>query len=114
MADTQEHYHSDPGLQPERTSLAWTRTTVALMVASTVLLRWAHLYGPYIVGVSIFLMCTAATVLLTQRKRYVRSAKGLGHEQVTPNVMAVVLLTAAMVLFGGAAIVFVLIEALNR
>ena len=37
--------HSDPGLQPERTTLAWTRTVVAMLVVGAVMLRWAHLYG---------------------------------------------------------------------
>ncbi|QYH20323.1 DUF202 domain-containing protein [Corynebacterium aquatimens] len=32
--------HADPGLQPERTSMSWSRTAISMLVVSSILLRW--------------------------------------------------------------------------
>ena len=35
---------ADPGLQPERTAMSWTRTGLAMLVCAATLLRWADAY----------------------------------------------------------------------
>lgn len=40
--------HGDPGLQPERTVLAWGRTTLTLVTASAIFLRWIPEHGPLV------------------------------------------------------------------
>lgn len=63
----------DPGLQPERTSLAWGRTTLAMVVASLLFLRWIPDYGWFPVILIGLALLTAAGVFLNQRRRYARS-----------------------------------------
>jgi Cu2+-exporting ATPase len=40
----------DPGLQPERTALAWGRTVLTLIAASAVCLRWLPDQGPFVLA----------------------------------------------------------------
>ncbi len=100
MTDMVDRLHDDPGLQPERTVLSWTRTTVALTVASAVLLRWAAHY-PALVYIVIAGMATMALwIYATQRRRYRSASLGLAGERVTPAAGSVVVLSAAMTLLG--------------
>ncbi|MDQ0937941.1 DUF202 domain-containing protein [Streptomyces turgidiscabies] len=49
----------DPGLQPERTRLAWRRTTLSSTVAALLAGRTALHGGPSAVGVSVCAVCCA-------------------------------------------------------
>lgn len=44
----------DPGLQPERTALAWQRTAVSFFAASLLILRWVETLG--IIAVAMVLL----------------------------------------------------------
>ncbi|MGP9725220.1 DUF202 domain-containing protein [Corynebacterium sp. AOP40-9SA-29] len=113
---------TDPGLQPERTSMSWGRTSLAYLVAAAVMLRWAPHYGAVVVGVSGGLMLVAGVIYATQRRRYDRyrrvvagSVAGAqtGSQDAAPGVSsgAVVALTAGTVVLGLAGMVFVLADA---
>lgn len=106
-----DRLHDDPGLQPERTSLAWTRTVVAMLVASAVLLRWSGVYGPAVLGIAGVLFVLAIVVVSTQRRRYIAASYGLSRGAVGANVVAVVALTSSLLLLGIAGLVFVLADA---
>lgn len=83
-------FHGDPGLQPERTALAWARTMMALVTVSAIFLRWLPHHGPpvlLLVGVS---MVTAAAIYLTQRHRYRASVHGITTGAVGANISPVV------------------------
>ncbi|QGU06047.1 Inner membrane protein YidG [Corynebacterium occultum] len=92
--------HDDPGLQPERTSLAWARTTVSYSVATAILLRWLPHYGMLMVGMIALMALTALGIYLSQRPRYRASARGLAGGQVKPQLGAVMAMTLGMLLFG--------------
>jgi uncharacterized membrane protein YidH (DUF202 family) len=67
----------DPGLQPERTALAWTRTVLALVVGSAASLRLLPpVFGAWSIGIGV-LGLVATTVLWiasARRARQVRHA----------------------------------------
>lgn len=100
--------HDDPGLQPERTILAWNRTTVSLAVCTAVILRWTSYYGAAILIPVVFLVALAMFILVTQRLRYQRQARGLASELVPPNLIGVATLTSTLLAFGTTGLFFVL------
>ncbi|AGG65585.1 DUF202 domain-containing protein [Corynebacterium callunae] len=104
----QRRIHDDPGLQPERTILAWNRTTVSMAVCSAILLRWLSFYGPIVFIPVAILVLLAVFILVTQRLRYRRQAQGVAHEEMPANIIGVVSLTSTMLLLGICGIVFVL------
>lgn len=69
--------HDDPGLQPERTALAWTRTALSLMVLALVVARLFAVYhepvGPAMVIVGIMV----AGLVADQVRRLRRFVVGL-------------------------------------
>lgn len=92
---------ADAGLQPERTSLSWSRTSLALMVCSATLLRWAFYY-PWLVYAAIGILAVLAVVIsLTQRQRYATDAKGIAREGLPPNIVPVFAMAAGMGILGG-------------
>jgi uncharacterized membrane protein YidH (DUF202 family) len=102
----------DAGLQPERTGLAWRRTAISLAAGSLVALRvlpgdsgdWLLLL-PGIVGLGV-----AAWLLVMTERRYLRVHRTLLTERAPLVGGGVSLLCTALacVLFGVAALVFVL------
>lgn len=104
--------HSDLGLQPERTSLAWQRTVLALLVVSAMLFRWIGRYGVIVLPAAGVLVLLAALILLTQRRRYLRFSAGLRAERLTANVGSVVAVTAAVLICGVVAAIFVILDAI--
>lgn len=104
--------HSDLGLQPERTSLAWQRTVLALLVVSAMLFRWIGRYGVIVLPAAAVLVMLATAIFLTQRRRYLRFSAGLRAERLTANVGSVVAVTAAVLICGVVAATFVILDAI--
>ncbi|MHC6594171.1 DUF202 domain-containing protein [Arthrobacter sp. C152] len=108
MANRAPSPHGDPGLQPERTALAWGRTMLALVTASAFFLRWLPTYGAPILMLFAVSAGTALGIYLTQRSRYRHRAHGLAGESIEADVSAVLLTAFAGVALGGLGIVVVL------
>jgi len=75
--------HDDSGLQPERTDLAWGRTSMAMVVAAAVFLRWLPHHG-WFVGTLV----AAATVT---------AVRGINQEAMPPNVGATAAVATSVV-----------------
>lgn len=98
----------DPGLQPERTSLAWSRTWLAMVTVSAVFLRWMPHYGPAMLLVPALTLLAAVSIALTQRYRAHRDVLGIRHELGVADPWPPLLLLLLVLLIGGAGSWFVL------
>lgn len=101
--------HGDPGLQPERTTLAWTRTLVSYAVCSAILLRWLPYYGTFVVALIFLMVATALGIHVSQNSRHQASVQGLSAGRVRPQVRAVLVMTSGMIIFGVSGIILILV-----
>ncbi|WP_425387266.1 DUF202 domain-containing protein [Arthrobacter castelli] len=92
----QVRYHADPGLQPERTSLAWGRTMFALVTVSLLFLRWLPVYGWLPAVLIVLTLLTAGGVYFSQRSRYVHGGRGIAEGRVRPDIGAVMVTGGAI------------------
>lgn len=92
--------HVDPGLQPERTSMSWTRTTLSALLVATLTLKFADEYGATAIPTVLVVALLAVTALATHRRRFSRSVRGLTNERLRPPTRSVFLLGGAVVLLG--------------
>ena len=97
--------HQDPGVQPERTLLSWTRTALLLLVVAGFMLRWAPYHGAAVLGLFCGAGLVAAGISLSQRRRLGNAVRGINEERYAPAVGTVAALAVAVVGLGAAALV---------
>ncbi|TQJ39118.1 uncharacterized protein DUF202 [Arthrobacter sp. SLBN-112] len=105
--------HGDAGLQPERTDLAWGRTTLSLVVAAALFLRWLPHHGWFIGTLVTAATLTAIAISLTRRRRFHRAIYGIKHERMVPDTASAAALAASVVilsLLGIYAVLFLPLE----
>ncbi|MBD9504831.1 DUF202 domain-containing protein [Pseudomonas sp. BGr12] len=91
----------DKGLQAERTTLAWTRTLLVLLVlAALVLRRIGELSALALVPAALLVSC-ALVCLVGQGGHYRRSRRALAGDHSGGNGRAVACLSLALVLTAG-------------
>ncbi|TLP98589.1 DUF202 domain-containing protein [Nesterenkonia salmonea] len=97
--------HQDPGVQPERTLLSWTRTALLLLVVAGFMLRWAPYHGVAVLGLFCGAGLVAAGISLSQRRRLGAAVKGINQEHYPPALATVAALAMAVIGLGLAALV---------
>lgn len=93
----------DPGMQPERTRLAWQRTGLAGLVAGLLVVRSVAPWAAVIVGI-----VTAAVLwLATAKLRRVDDVLSSASEHVLPSAVALAAVTVGTMVLGAVAFVAV-------
>lgn len=100
--------HNDSGLQPERTIMAWGRTTMSLCVAGLIFLRWLPHYGLSVLLMVALCLSLAGGIYFTQRKRYARASAGVRDERIHADAVAVTSMTVVVFTLGVVGIIVVL------
>lgn len=98
----------DPGLQPERTALAWRRTALAVAVGSLVASRLVDLAGAWLLAVAGAAL--GLGMLLAARRRAVRIDRALrtdGNLAAGPGAGLIAATTVVAVVAGVAGLVLV-------
>jgi uncharacterized membrane protein YidH (DUF202 family) len=90
-------WHGDSGLQPERTDLAWNRTTMAMVVAAAVFLRWLPHHGWFLGTLVAGAGVAALAINLTQKRRFSRAVQGIKQETMPPHVVSTAAVAATVV-----------------
>lgn len=95
----------DPGLQPERTALAWRRTAIAAAAAALVVLRVAIVHDAWPAAAGAFLALVIAGETIRQSSAaYARAAACLRSGLPLRPLADPRLLTGAVVVLAGSAI----------
>jgi uncharacterized membrane protein YidH (DUF202 family) len=92
--------HADPGLQPERTTLAWGRTVLALITTAAVCLRWVTHHGVFVLTLFAVAVGAGAAIHLGQRARYARNCRAITEETVAADAAGVLDLATATAVLG--------------
>ncbi|NOJ61092.1 DUF202 domain-containing protein [Arthrobacter sp. 260] len=104
----------DPGLQPERTSLAWGRTLLALVICGVLFIRWVPQHGDFSLTLVAACFAAALGIYLSQELRYRRSLKGISSGVLKADVAAVLWTAGVVVAVGAAGIYAVLFRPLHE
>lgn len=82
----------DPGLQPERTALAWRRTALSMFVNGALLVRAAAEAGsPALWAASVLIVLASATVYVVGRYRRRALTSGSPQRSLHAGVAALLL-----------------------
>jgi uncharacterized membrane protein YidH (DUF202 family) len=94
-----------PGSQPERTSLAWTRTSLAVLANGVILLlRDTHAHALHVIAASIAAALAVSTYLIGVRRQRLLARRPL-PDRISPR--------HEVYLTGAAVVALILISALS-
>lgn len=92
--------HGDPGLQPERTSLAWSRTIIAYAAVALLTVRIIDRLGPIALVALAVTGVTCLTIVLGQPLRYRAAVRSIGAESGSAAVRSVIATASATATVG--------------
>ncbi|MGO2038279.1 MAG: DUF202 domain-containing protein [Brevibacterium sp.] len=105
--------HADPGLQPERTTQSWLRTSLTMTVVSLLFLRFIHVFGGLSVAIFVICLGLAITAIAMQVRRYRLGSVSIRAERGRPTPMAVIFLATSVCLVAALGIASVIRIALT-
>lgn len=110
MSDRHEHGPWDPGLQNERTALAWLRTGLAFAVGSVLLTRLiAHEHTGSAMAHLVLTLPLALVVVWLSWRRYLRSDRRLRTRAPLSGGVLVLFTAALAALLGCAGVGYVVL-----
>jgi len=102
---------TDAGLQPERTTLAWKRTHILLVLVACLALRCLQHHPVLSVGVIILAGLQALLIVLEQGRCYRRSRLGMAGQGPTCNPGPLLMLCLSTALLAVLTLIAVLMHA---
>ncbi|WP_238146642.1 DUF202 domain-containing protein [Ornithinimicrobium murale] len=99
----------DRGLQPERTTLSWGRTSMAMVSVSAIFLRWTPHYGLMILALPALTLVCALAITATHNHRTNDSVRGIHSEALEVRPGELLALVALLIAVGGAGLTLVLL-----
>lgn len=100
----------DPGLQPERTSMAWSRTALACCIASAVGLRWLPFYGMAVLIIPALTLVAAVAITVSQQRRIRIAVTGIHREGLALDPGSMLALVAICWALGISGVTLVLLQ----
>lgn len=100
--------HADPGLQPERTTQSWLRTSLTMTVVSLLFIRWINVFEGLSVVVFVVCIALAIAAIALQVRRYRLGAVSIRAERGRPTPWAVIFLTSSVCLIAALGVASVL------
>lgn len=101
----------DPGLQVERTALAWMRTCLSLILVALVAFRFAAYQSlPLAIGLAGIIAPLGFATMWLAWQRYRTSARRLAAGEWLPGGLLALMMTAVTVLTGVLGAAYVLLE----
>lgn len=88
----------DPGLQPERTDLAWGRTSLSMIAAAFVFLRWMPHHGWFVGILMAASILTALAINLVRKRRFHRAVEGIREGSMLPDIASAAAVAVSVVL----------------
>ena len=99
----------DPGLQNERTALAWIRTSLAALGVALVLARTtATEHAILSITLAVTSVLVAGWAVRRAGQRYSKSARSLAQQQALPDGGLPAILTALSALIGVAGLAYIM------
>lgn len=83
----------DPGLQPERTSLAWSRTILGYVVVAAIVVKTAPHSGAVGLGIAAAYLALAAWLVVRRAPHHARSVEEIRSGRPRPPVLEVLALS---------------------